>query len=167
MRRNVERLHTALLAGFIVAGAGIGCVNPNLAQAAIGVVDPRKSGMASGINNTFRQVGIATGIAALGAVFQSRVESKVMDSLAGTPVESHASAIAHGVASGGGREAIGSVPAQARATVEHVASHAFISGLNELFVIGAVTAFAGALITFVLVRQRDFVGHAQEAPAAA
>ena len=29
--------------------------------------------MASGINNTFRQVGIATGIAGLGAIFQSKV----------------------------------------------------------------------------------------------
>ncbi len=31
--------------------------------------------MASGINNTFRQVGIATGIAALGAIFQSQIAS--------------------------------------------------------------------------------------------
>ena len=41
--------------------------------------------MASGINTTFRQVGIATGIAALGAVFQARVESKLDSLLAGTP----------------------------------------------------------------------------------
>ena len=61
---------TALLAGFIVAGAGIGLVNPTLASTAIGVVPPERSGMASGINNTFRQVGIATGIAGLGAIFQ-------------------------------------------------------------------------------------------------
>ncbi len=31
--------------------------------------------MASGINNTFRQIGIATGIAALGAVFASKVSA--------------------------------------------------------------------------------------------
>ena len=31
--------------------------------------------MASGINNTFRQVGIATGIAGLGAIFQHQVTS--------------------------------------------------------------------------------------------
>ncbi|HEY0632549.1 MAG TPA: MFS transporter [Thermoleophilaceae bacterium] len=159
---------TTLLAGFLVAGAGIGIVNPNLAQAAIAVVEPRQSGMASGINNTFRQVGIATGIAALGAVFQSRVQDKVMAGLAGTPVGSHASDIAHGVASGGGRGALSAVPAQSRGVVEHVATHAFVSGLNELFLIGAVVAFAGAVITFALVRQRDFVGHAQQsAPAAA
>ena len=41
-----------------------GCVS-------IGVVPPARSGMASGANSTFRQVGIATGIAGLGAVFQS------------------------------------------------------------------------------------------------
>ena len=159
---------TALLAGFIVAGAGIGFVNPNLAQASIAVVDPRQAGMASGINNTFRQVGIATGIAALGAIFQSRVQDKVVAGLAGTPLAPHAHDIAHGVASGGGRQALGSVPAQARMTVEHVASNAFISGLNELFLIGAITVFAGAVLTFALVRQRDFVGHAQQsAPAAA
>jgi EmrB/QacA subfamily drug resistance transporter len=63
---------THLLPGFLIAGAGIGMVNPALASSAIGVVAPQRSGMASGINNTFRQVGIATGIAALGAIFQSQ-----------------------------------------------------------------------------------------------
>jgi EmrB/QacA subfamily drug resistance transporter len=159
---------TALLPGFIVAGAGIGTVNPNLAQAAVAVVDPRKSGMASGINNTFRQVGIATGIAGLGAIFQSHVQDSVTQALAGTPVSAHASAIAHGVVSGGGREALGSVPAQARQLVEHAARHAFVSGLSELFLIGAAIAFAGGLLGFLLVRQSDFVAPAhQPAPAAA
>jgi hypothetical protein len=59
------------------------------------------------------------------------------------------------------------VPAQAKDVVQHAATHAFVSGLNELFVIGAVLAFAGAVLTFLLVRQSDFVGHAQQAPAAA
>ena len=48
-------------------------VNPPLASTAIGVVPVERSGMASGINSTFRQVGIATGIAGLGAVFQHSV----------------------------------------------------------------------------------------------
>ncbi|MGI8511748.1 MAG: MFS transporter [Solirubrobacteraceae bacterium] len=64
---------TTLLAGFVVSGVGIGLVNPPLASTAIGVVDPRRSGMASGVNTTFRQIGLATGIAGLGAVFQHRV----------------------------------------------------------------------------------------------
>ena len=61
---------THLLPGFIVGGIGAGLVNAPLASTAVGVVEPRRAGMASGINNTFRQVGIATGIAGLGAIFQ-------------------------------------------------------------------------------------------------
>jgi EmrB/QacA subfamily drug resistance transporter len=61
---------TALIPGFVLQGVGVGLINPPLASAAIGVVPPERSGMASGANSTFRQVGIATGIAGLGAVFQ-------------------------------------------------------------------------------------------------
>jgi EmrB/QacA subfamily drug resistance transporter len=74
-RTHPNSTWTVLLPGFIVAGAGIGMVNPVLASASISVVEPQRSGMASGANNTFRQVGIATGIAILGAVFQSQIVS--------------------------------------------------------------------------------------------
>ena len=64
---------TTLLAGFILGGIGIGFINPPLATAAIGVVEPRRSGAASGINSTFRQVGTAVGIAGLGAILQAKL----------------------------------------------------------------------------------------------
>src|SRR5579859_8033832 len=70
-----------LIPGFVLAGAGIGMINPPLASTAVGVVHHSRSGMASGINNTFRQVGIATGIAGLGAVFQHAVTSKTLSTL--------------------------------------------------------------------------------------
>ena len=59
---------THLIPGFLVAGLGSGLVNPPLASTAVGVVEPRYAGMASGINSTFRQVGIATSVAALGSI---------------------------------------------------------------------------------------------------
>jgi EmrB/QacA subfamily drug resistance transporter len=62
---------TTLLTGFVAGGIGIGLVNAPLAVTAVGVVEPRRAGMASGTNNTFRQIGIATGVAALGAIYQS------------------------------------------------------------------------------------------------
>src|SRR5215216_2444261 len=64
---------TTMLGGFILAGIGIGFINPPLATAAIGVVEPRRSGAASGINSTFRQVGTAVGIAGLGAILQTKL----------------------------------------------------------------------------------------------
>jgi len=68
---------TTLLAGFIVGGIGIGCVNAPLATTAVSTVRVERAGMASGLNNTFRQLGIATGIAALGAIFQNKVGGHV------------------------------------------------------------------------------------------
>src|SRR4051812_43683718 len=66
---------TALVPGQILAGIGVGLATPALASTAVGVVRPQLSGMASGANNTARQLGIATGIAGLGSIFQSRIES--------------------------------------------------------------------------------------------
>jgi EmrB/QacA subfamily drug resistance transporter len=65
---------THLIPGFIVAGLGTGMVNPPLASTAVGVVAPQESGMASGINTTFRQIGIVTAVAALGSIFASKIK---------------------------------------------------------------------------------------------
>jgi EmrB/QacA subfamily drug resistance transporter len=70
---TVDSGWTTLLAGFLVGGVGIGFVNAPLATTAVSTVRQERAGMASGLNNTFRQLGIATGIAALGAIFQSKV----------------------------------------------------------------------------------------------
>jgi EmrB/QacA subfamily drug resistance transporter len=67
---------TVLLPGFLVGGVGIGFVNAPLATTAVSTVRVERAGMASGINNTFRQIGIATGIAALGAIFASKVDPR-------------------------------------------------------------------------------------------
>jgi EmrB/QacA subfamily drug resistance transporter len=59
---------THLLPGLLLTGAGLGLANPAVTYAALGVVPTTRSGMASGINNTFRQVGLAVGVAALGGL---------------------------------------------------------------------------------------------------
>ena len=151
---------TALLPGFLVAGVGIGMINPPLASAAIGVVGPQKSGMASGISATFRQVGIATGIAALGAIFQGRLEARITTALLSTPLRAHAAAIASGFAQGGGLSSTGQLSKaspQLRALVSSIGKNAFATGLNELFVIASGMAFFGAVFAAVTIRQKDFV----------
>jgi EmrB/QacA subfamily drug resistance transporter len=150
---------TTLLVGFIVAGIGIGTTNPGIGQAAIAVVPPQKSGMGSGINTTFRQVGIATGVAALGAIFQSRVDSKLSTLLPHAPA-----GLGELVASGGSRAAAAAVPAGERATVAHAADVAFVSGFNEIILIAAVLSFVGAALGFLLVRSRDFVQPTEGVP---
>jgi hypothetical protein len=53
-----------------VGGLAVGVISPALAAAMVAVLPVERSGVASGINNTFRQLGIAFGIAGLGAIFE-------------------------------------------------------------------------------------------------
>jgi EmrB/QacA subfamily drug resistance transporter len=160
---------TALLPGFIVAGAGVGLVNPALASTAIGVVTPQRSGMASGINNTFRQVGIATGIAGLGAIFESALTTKLAPGLAGTPAAGRASEIAHAVAAGGAGKVLGGVPSAIRPRAAEAIHGAFAGAMNDILLVAGIVALVGAVLGLVLVRSSDFVtyGAPEPAPAAA
>jgi EmrB/QacA subfamily drug resistance transporter len=144
---------TTLLVGFVVAGIGIGTTNPGIGQAAIAVVPVEKAGMGSGINTTFRQVGIATGVAGLGAVFQGEVDSKLSELVPRAP-----SGLGEAVASGGSR-AVSELPLPPaiHAKAIHAADIAFVSGMNTILVIGAIICFAGAICGFLLVRSEDFV----------
>jgi len=150
---------TALLPGFLVGGIGVGMVNAPLASTAVSVVPPRQAGMASGINNTFRQVGIATGIAGLGAIFQSRIQSH----LSSTIPSPHVAQLARAVASGSIQQVVRAVPPQARPHAAAAAKSAFISGLNEILLVASFVAFAGAVLALVLVRRRDFVAASAQA----
>ena len=107
---------TALLAGFLVAGIGIGITNPGIGQAAIAVVPVEKAGMGSGINTTFRQVGIATGVAGLGAVFQSQRRLEALRAAARTRPGPRRTRRLRRLARGGGRP-----PPARRAEVVHAA----------------------------------------------
>jgi EmrB/QacA subfamily drug resistance transporter len=163
---------TVLLPGFIVCGVGIGTTNPVLASSAVAVVPPEKSGMASGINSTFRQVGVATGIAALGAIFQSQIQTHVIAALFKTP-EGQAAAAAHGsqlktiFISGQVQSGVAAWPAAQANAVLHAYRTGFSQSLNELMIIAAIIALIGSIGAFALVRQRDFVPSYAPAPAQA
>ena len=105
---------THLLPGMIVAGVGSGLVNVPLASTAVGVVEPARAGMASGINSTFRQIGIATGVAALGSILASEVSSSVISKLAGSPLASGSHALASAISNGSILQAMHAVPPHLR-----------------------------------------------------
>jgi EmrB/QacA subfamily drug resistance transporter len=150
---------TGLLVGFVLAGVGVGLTNPGIASVAIGVVDPRRAGMASGINSTFRQVGIATGVAALGAIFQGRVASELATSLPQAP-----DAFADAVTSGATQSALEAVPPEFRDQAASAAEAAFITGLNEILLFAAAIVIVGGVASFLLVRASDEVQYGAPQP---
>jgi EmrB/QacA subfamily drug resistance transporter len=157
---------THFLAGFIVAGAGAGLINVPLASTAVGVVAPHQAGMASGINSTFRQIGIASGVAALGSIFTSQLASGIDHALSSGPIAGQAQEFADRVASGQIAAAIQSVPSSSRAQAAAASAHSFADALNDILLIGAVISFVAAALVFVLIRRQDFVTDEEHAASA-
>src|SRR5215218_5587798 len=144
---------TTLLSGFVVAGAGVGLLNPVIADVAVSVVPKEQSGMASGINDTFRQVGVALGVAVWGAIFLARGSSEV-ESLTGLGPDRSRDLI-EAVSSGNLDQALTQVPAGSREQVADAAREGFLAGFNTISVLGGVLAFAAAIGAFWHVRERD------------
>jgi EmrB/QacA subfamily drug resistance transporter len=65
---GVHSSWATLLPGLIIAMIGTGMFNPAVIAVALGSVPENQSGLAAGVNDTFRQAGIAVGVAALGAM---------------------------------------------------------------------------------------------------
>jgi EmrB/QacA subfamily drug resistance transporter len=148
---------TTLLGGFLVAGAGVGLLNPVIADVALSVVPKEQSGMAAGINDTFRQVGVAVGIAVWGAVFVGRGADKAAEVAAGTPaaVGDRPRELVEAASSGGLDQALGAVPPGARDAVANAANQGVLAGLNDVLLLGALLSFAGAVLALWLVREDE------------
>jgi EmrB/QacA subfamily drug resistance transporter len=105
-----------LLPGFLVLGLGIGVLSPSMAAAMMDVLPPDRAGLASGVGNTFRQAGIAAGVAVLGSVFVAAVPA--------------------------GAEPDGLLRSL---DLSPLAAVAFVDGLDAVLLAGALFSVAGAL----------------------
>ncbi len=159
---------THLIPGMIVVGVGVGMVNPPLASTAVGVVPPQRAGMASGISSTFRQVGIATGIALLGTLFSSNVHDEVLARVAAVPgLSRQGPQIATAMQSGEIGHVIGQLPAHARPAAGVITRAAFTTGLDRILLVAAIIALASGVVSLAAIRSKDFARAApggQEGP---
>ena len=165
---------THLVPGLIMAGVGVGFINPPLASTAVGVVQPQRAGMASGINSTFRQVGIATGIALLGTLFSSKLRDAVAAAVQAHPVGIPAAHITSALQNGQPQQLFqeiirrqGPGAQQQLAALKQITRGSFTSALDHILLVAAVIAIVCGLLAFALIRQKDFVQHGATEGAAA
>jgi EmrB/QacA subfamily drug resistance transporter len=146
---------TVLIPSLIITGFGMGAFNPARAALAIGVAEPAKSGVASGINETFQQVGVAVGIAGVGALFQNRVASDFASSEVGKQMgDSAAEQAAHGISAG----SVDAVAKSAGALQDQVLAagrDAFMTAFHDAMTLCAILGFIAALIGFLMLRTKD------------
>ena len=137
----------ALLPGLVVAGLGWGATNPVAAHAALQAAPSDAAGMASGFNNTSRQIGIAVGVGALGSVFASRTASAVVVRL---PAAAPATArrLAQAVAQSGLTQSRPGLSPQVQAQLAAATREGMTVGVHTVELIGALCAVSVGLVVF-------------------
>jgi EmrB/QacA subfamily drug resistance transporter len=150
-RLTADSSWTVLVPGFIVAGIGMGVSSAVVSSAALNSVEANRAGMATGTVNTLRQVGVAVGVAALGAIFTHRTSSAATSDLAGSGTPSQIGKLAEAIASGAGTKVTAAVPEPMRAALGHAARAATASGLNSVLFVGALACGVITVITVVLI----------------
>jgi EmrB/QacA subfamily drug resistance transporter len=134
-----------LLPGLIMDGLGVGLATPVLVSATLAVLPPAQAGLGGAVVNTFRQLGLAVGLAVLSTLFAARITSVL--STAG--LASRASALTAG---------------QASAVSTGLARQATASGLDTVFLAAGLAALVAAAVVALFVRRPAAV---ESAPAAA
>jgi EmrB/QacA subfamily drug resistance transporter len=135
-----------LVPGLLIAGIGWGIVNPAATEGALAAVPESAAAMASGIVNVTRQIGIAVGVAALGALFHARIEHAL-----GGP-----GPVADAVAGGATAEVAASMPAPAAGALEVAARGALAGGIDTIALAGAaISALAAVAVLGLTARTRE------------
>ena len=139
-----------------------------IADVALSVVPKERSGMAAGINDTFRQVGVAVGTAAWGAIFLGVGASKTQSLAGGAVDHDQARGLVEAASSGALPQALHALPASARDTVRHATEEGFLHGLNEILMLGGILCLVGTGLALWLVREKEIdrgeVGAGTDAP---
>ncbi|WP_310963943.1 MFS transporter [Nocardioides terrisoli] len=147
---------TQLIPGMSICGLGIGFVTVPLAATAVSVVEPARAAMASGANSTFRQVGLAVGMALLGALFSQRVLAEAQHSASRIPVVS-ADSLADAVTGGRVDAYLSALDPTTRRAAHTVAVDSFVAAFDHIGYISVAVALVAALGTFALIRSKDLI----------
>jgi EmrB/QacA subfamily drug resistance transporter len=141
--------YNAIWPFFVMLGAGIALTMPALSGAAMSAVDPTKSGIASGVLNSARQIGGAVGIAVMGSV----VAKLAADDFGAAPKNLEQLVV------GGQTRLVGQLAgpaAQARA------ADAFVTGMHGAMWAGAGVTLLAAGISLFGLRSGSAESRAQQ-----
>jgi hypothetical protein len=131
-------------------------------SAALSAVPARRSGMAASAANTSREIGAVTGVAILGALVNSQLQSSLLGRLKhlGIP-PTFQSIVIHAIESGavpssgntaGAGGAAGAGHGSLVQQVISAAYSAFYTGLRAALVLSAILVLTAGLVTLVLLR---------------
>lgn len=133
-------------------GIGVSFTGAPATVALLGSVPPEQAGTASGISNTFRQVGAVFGVALAGALLLRHLRSGLPDALAAVPMPRAARAQAYDLLGGGDLSRVDALPTELRRPVLGAVGPVFVDGMHLVMQVAAAGTLAGGLCALALLR---------------
>ncbi|MCH4169793.1 MAG: MFS transporter [Lactobacillus sp.] len=154
-----------LLPGFILLGISNALVNPPISNAAMSSVAPKDIGMASGLLNVFRQVGISFGVVILGISVTNGYFDKLPQHLANVAllpgnIKTQLLSLLHQAGPFAGQQIFQSKQVLAYqklplfGQIKNIVFKAFGEGMQHASVMIAIFLGVGALASLILIRDK-------------
>jgi len=156
--------YLVVLAGLILAGAGVSLIQPPASAAMMSSVSAAKAGMASGTNAAIRQIGASFGIAVMGGIGQEIFSHRLTGSAIYAKLPGEAQSTAEASISGAvavGEKAGGAPGAE----LIEVASEGFVAGMHWAVVVAAAFAGLGLVVAARLIPKRARADGGDRRPA--
>jgi EmrB/QacA subfamily drug resistance transporter len=152
-RLQVDSGFGAYAWALVLLGMGVSLCGAPATIALLASVPPGRAGTASGVSNTFRQIGGVFGVALAGAVVLRHLRTSLAPTVAALPVtpavkQSLLDAIGRGDLS----QRAGLPPALRAATLDRVAAE-FVNGMHYAFLVAALGGLLSALVALAAMRQ--------------
>ena len=161
---TVNTAPSDLIFGLVLQGAGIGMVMSQINNLTLSAVSVQQAGEASGVNNTFRQLGSTMGTAIIGALLISTIGTGLVAGLeASAAIPSQYKSQIAGLVSkqssavefGGGAQIPAAVPQTIKDEITKVSHQAITDANRQALLVGTVIAFFGLLASSWLPSGRD------------
>jgi EmrB/QacA subfamily drug resistance transporter len=143
-----------LVPGLLVYGVGVGLATAQLTSVILADIPPERSGQASGIQSTSRQIGSALGIAILGATLAAGLSSHSEAKLVAAGIPSGRAADIAGVVESSGGTAIPSFAARLPPAAGQALEEAGAAATRTTALVAAFFVLIGLGATFLLPHQR-------------
>ncbi|MEI6144489.1 MAG: DHA2 family efflux MFS transporter permease subunit, partial [Candidatus Berkelbacteria bacterium] len=153
--------------GMIIYGAGIGLSMSTLSNLTLSAVSVQEAGEASGVNNTFRQIGSSLGSAIIGAALLTALAANLNTGIDSSKVipdklkSQISSAVAHqtsNVEFGGGAQISTKLPTAVSQEIVSISHQATTDANRRALAFAALFTGIGFLMTFFLPKKAD-MGH--------
>jgi hypothetical protein len=152
-----------ILPAFLVMGFGMSFIWAPMTTAVLNSVSSEKSGIASAVNGSLREIGTAFGVALLGTLanraykteFNSSADVAGLRASGDALTQTAIDTVASGMNNGGNVLSqlpdFASLPAAAVNAIEHASAEAFMVGMDRAIIFSTVGIIAAAVISYFLI----------------